>query len=95
MPKGTHDELSVGVRELRANLSKYLSAVAGGSTVVVTDHGKPVARLTAADDLTPGFRRMIEEGRIKLPTKPATDPSTWDLVAPRGSVAELVQEQRR
>ncbi len=93
--KGTHKELTVGVRDFRANLSKFLSAVADGATVVVTDHGKPVARLSAVDELTPGFRRMIEEGRIHLATKQATDPATWERVTPRGSVSDLVRDQRR
>jgi prevent-host-death family protein len=93
--KRTQDDLTVGVRELRANLSRYLAEVAKGSAVVVTDHGTPIARLTAVDEITPGFRRMVEEGRIRLATKPATDPSTWERITPRGSVSDLVREQRR
>ena len=36
---------SVGVRELRQNLSRYLDAVKAGEDLVVTEHGRPVARL--------------------------------------------------
>lgn len=95
MAKRTHEDLTVGARDLRANLRKYLDAVAGGASVVVTDHGTPVARLTAVDELTPGFRRMVAEGRITLAAKPATDPATWERVTPRGSVSNLVRDQRR
>jgi prevent-host-death family protein len=35
----------VGVRELKARLSEYLREVKSGRTVVVTEHGRPVARL--------------------------------------------------
>jgi prevent-host-death family protein len=38
----------VGVRELRQNLSKYLDRVKGGEALIVTEHGRPVARLVAA-----------------------------------------------
>jgi prevent-host-death family protein len=36
---------NVGVRELRQNLSRYLDRVKGGETLVVTEHGREVARL--------------------------------------------------
>jgi prevent-host-death family protein len=36
---------SVGVRELKNRLGHYLRAVRRGETIVVTAHGKPVARL--------------------------------------------------
>ena len=36
---------TVGVRELRQNLSVYLRRVAAGETLRVTEHGRPVAQL--------------------------------------------------
>jgi len=36
---------SVGVRELRQNLSRYLDRVKAGEGLVVTEHGREVARL--------------------------------------------------
>ena len=36
---------NVGVRELRQNLSRYLDRVKEGETLVVTEHGREVARL--------------------------------------------------
>jgi prevent-host-death family protein len=35
----------VGVRELRQNLSRYLDRIKAGETLVVTEHGREVARL--------------------------------------------------
>jgi len=95
MAKGTQIELSVGVRDLRANLSRYLSEVAAGGSIVITDRGMPVARLVGVDDLPPGYRRMVAEGRILPATKPATDPATWNRPTSRGSVSDIVIEQRR
>lgn len=34
-----------GIRELKAHLSAYLREVKAGETVVVTDRGRPVARI--------------------------------------------------
>jgi prevent-host-death family protein len=38
-------EMSVGIRELKARLSEYLREVKSGQTVVITEHGREVARL--------------------------------------------------
>lgn len=35
----------VGVRELKANLSAFLRRVKAGSTIVITDRGRPVGRI--------------------------------------------------
>lgn len=39
-------EISVGVRELKAQLSVYLQKVKAGETIIITEHGKPIGRLT-------------------------------------------------
>jgi len=38
----------VGVRELRQNLSRYLDRVKAGEDLLVTEHGREVARLVPA-----------------------------------------------
>ena len=35
----------VGIRELRARLSKYLQRVKAGETIVITERGKPIGRI--------------------------------------------------
>ena len=42
-------ELRVGVRNLKARLSEYLRQVSQGQTVIITDHGRPVGRLSPVD----------------------------------------------
>lgn len=42
-------ELRVGVRDLKARLSEYLRQVSQGQTVIITDHGHPVGRLSPVD----------------------------------------------
>ena len=41
--------MQVGIRELKAKLSEYVSAASSGEAVVVTDRGRPVARLVPYD----------------------------------------------
>ena len=43
MPKAT--EYRIGIRDLKSRLSECVREVKAGYTVVVTEHGRPVARL--------------------------------------------------
>ena len=38
---------TIGIRELRQNASRVLADVAAGEEFIITDRGRPVARLTA------------------------------------------------
>jgi prevent-host-death family protein len=42
-------ELRVGIRDLKARLSEYLRQVNQGQTVIITDHGRPIGRLSPVD----------------------------------------------
>jgi prevent-host-death family protein len=60
--------MSVGIRELKSNLSEYVARAAGGEEIVVTDRNRPVARLVpyvGASDVDRG----IEEGWIEAPRR--------------------------
>jgi prevent-host-death family protein len=70
----------VGVRELRQNLSVYLRRIETGETLEVTDHGRPVARLTPLPPQRLGMLdRLVAEGRAI----PATSGDLADLGPPR------------
>jgi len=38
-------ELTIGVRDLKANLSEYLAKAKKGQTIVITSHGEVIAQL--------------------------------------------------
>ena len=55
--------MEVSIREMKNRLSKYLKLVRTGKDVVITDRGKPVARLTlveptAKDEEAEAIRRI-------------------------------------
>ena len=55
--------MEVSIRKMKNHLSKYLKLVRTGKDVVITDRGKPVARLTlveptAKDDEAEAIRRI-------------------------------------
>ena len=75
-------DVSVGVRELRQNLSVYLERVATGTVFRVTDRGRDVAllvplpahattadRLIASGRAEPAGRDLLSLGRPTLRTK--------------------------
>ncbi len=61
------------MRELKAKLSDYLGRAAAGETVVVTDRGRPVARLVPFDDIS-AVDRGIEAGWIEAPRSVGLQP---------------------
>jgi prevent-host-death family protein len=55
--------LPTGVRELRQNASHYLSRVAAGELIEITDRGRPVARLVPITD--DPWQDLINAGDLK------------------------------
>jgi prevent-host-death family protein len=56
---------------LKAQLSQYLAAVKAGEEVIVTERGRPIARIAPieeGDDPDGRIAVLIREGRLKPPT---------------------------
>jgi prevent-host-death family protein len=58
---------TVGVGELRQNLSKFLRRVERGERLVVTDRNRPVAELAPLRDGQSALDRLVAEGRVEPP----------------------------
>ena len=58
---------TVGIAELRQNLSEYLRRVARGERLVVTDRNRPVAELGPPPSTGDALDRLIAEGRVSRP----------------------------
>lgn len=67
-------ERTVGVAELRQNLSLYLRRVEGGERLLVTDRNRPVAELGPPPSTGQGLDRLIAEGRVTRPTRRGLPP---------------------
>ena len=68
---------TVGSRELKNRLGRYLGMVGKGETIIVTDRGKPVARLSPPEpEINKGYNlddfllRMEAEGHLRRATRP-------------------------
>jgi len=87
---------TVGIRELKRHLSKYLRSVKAGKKVVITDRKKEIAVIVP-------FRRV--EGQVKILQLVRESVADWSGEKPRGmaarikskgkSVSEAVVEDRR
>lgn len=84
----------VGIRDLKNGLSKYLERVRAGEEVIVTDRGRPVARLSAIDESTDRLADLVAAGVVRAPTRKARHRPSRRIEA-KGSVSDLVPEQRR
>jgi prevent-host-death family protein len=85
-------EYEVGVRELHDRLSEHLDQVERGAEIVVTRRGRPIARLSAVDGEDP-LEELVRRGLVTPPSRPRS--ARRARVKARGSVSDLVSEQRR
>jgi prevent-host-death family protein len=93
------DRISVGVAELRQNLSVFLRRVEKGERLVVTDRNRPVAVL-APLNTSSRLDQLIAEGRVSAPrrTGPLPPPLENTSGDPHGlsrALAELRDEEER
>ena len=85
--------IKVGIRVLRDNLRLYISRVRDGEEVVVTDHGKAVARIVHLK--RPGLlERLIADGVVTPPLDPERTPIRA-RITPTAPVSRLIIEDRR
>ena len=91
--------ITTGVRDLKNNLSKYLNSVKNGAGILVTEHGRPIARIlpepqkkkSIEEQLAP----LVADGVVHLPStklRPAARPT----IESKGKMSsEIVIEDRR
>ena len=94
MSKAPHSSSrEVGIRELRDNLSRFLDEVRAGHELIVTERGRPVARIVA----TSGNSRLDElvAAGVVTPPERDLDLSSFGRVSTKGDVMEFVFDQRR
>ena len=92
---------SIGVRELRRDASRWLARVRAGESFLVTDRGRPIARLAPIGP-EQGYAALLADGRLTPGSgRPLGDVvAGLDEVAPAsgsnlsGALAELRDEER-
>lgn len=94
-PPGPVDRTqTVGVRELKSSLSAFLRRVGDGESLIVTDRGRPVARLSPPD-IPEGILRMMREGKLVWSgRKPNFDELPPVKLGPGPSLSDVLIEMR-
>jgi prevent-host-death family protein len=90
----------VGSREFKNRLGQYLAAVRKGQSLLITDRGRPVAKLTPpdpeeapADALRTRLLELEAQGLIRLPKRPMR---SFKAIPSRGkSASEMIIEDRQ
>ena len=59
--------IAVGVRELKARLSRYVEIARGGEEIVVTVRGREVAILVPVTKERLALKRLSEGGVVRMP----------------------------
>jgi prevent-host-death family protein len=86
--------MRVGVRELRQNLSRYLDRVKDGEDLVVTEHGREVARLVPV--ATDAYVELAARFGATVPVEPleAIAARLSPPGAPAGTTDAFLDESR-
>lgn len=85
---------TVGVRELRQNLSIYLDRVKQGEALTVTEHGAAVAILRPLPAASTTLERLVAEGRARTPARGLSSlPKPLDLKLDR-PLSAILDEDR-
>ena len=88
---------TVGVRELRQNLSIYLDRVKKGEALTVTEHGAAVAILRPLPNAPNALARLIAEGRATAPSRSIRDlprPLKVSLHTPLSALLDALRDER-
>ena len=91
---------TASISRLKATLSAYIASVKGGEEVVVTDRGKPVARIVpVGSEVGEGdrVRDLVARGVIRPGrAKPACALGELPIcAAPEGAVRRVIDAERR
>jgi prevent-host-death family protein len=89
--------VDIGIKELKAHLSAHLARVKAGDTVVITDRGKPVAKLVpaAAQDVPAAVARLLASGEANWSGEPLPPFEPIALTAGAKTIAQMIAEDRR
>jgi prevent-host-death family protein len=91
--------IQAGIKEVKNNLSRLLAKVKAGDEVLITDRGKPVARIVKEQSTKSSVRaalaRSIENGLVFMPRRSINRDDLIFHKVEGKTVSEMVVEDRR
>ena len=92
----------VGLRELKNRMGAYFRQVRRGATILVTDRGKPIARISPSPleaangkTLEDVLQELAAAGHIRLAERRGPLPDFTPIAAPGKAASRILLEDRR
>lgn len=91
--------INAGIKEVKNNLSRFLARVKEGEEVVITERGKPIARIVKEGQgrgaVYTALIDLVEKGVVSLPGRDIRKDGPDRIAASGSPVSEMVIEDRR
>lgn len=91
--------ISAGIKEVKNNLSQLLGRVKAGEEILITERGRPIARIVKENKGEKSIRAalgpLIQKGLIALPNRGILKARNAPLKVQGKPVSEMVVEDRR
>ena len=91
--------ISAGIKDVKNNLSRLLAQVKAGEEVLITERGRPVARIVKENHGDKSIRAalgpLVQKGLITLPSRSILKDHISAVGVPGKPVSEMVIEGRR
>ena len=91
--------ISAGIKEVKNNLSRLLAKVKAGEEILITERGRPVARIMKENKEDKSIRAalgpLIQKGLVALPSRSMLKDRHARLKVSGKLISEMVVEDRR
>lgn len=91
--------IRAGIKHVKNNLSRLLAQVKAGEEILITDRGRPVARIVKENQEEKSIRAamelLVQRGLITLPSRNILKDHLSATKAPGRPASEMVIEDRR
>jgi prevent-host-death family protein len=88
-------QITVGIRELKARLSNYVQQVKAGTTLVITERGKPVGRIVPIKpSVTAQIQDLLQTGLVAWSGRRLEPKTPMVRIRGKQTVADLLLENR-
>jgi prevent-host-death family protein len=91
--------VTVGIRELKNNLSRFLSRVKSGEALIVTERGRAIARILREEDFAGSDRKQIytlaQQGLVTLRKSELRSKKTLPTQQGGPQLSDMIISERR
>jgi antitoxin (DNA-binding transcriptional repressor) of toxin-antitoxin stability system len=91
--------ISAGIKDVKNNLSRFLAQVKAGEEILITERGRPIARIVRENGgdrvLRAALAPLVRKGLISLPIRSILKEGLARVKVPGKPVSEMVTEDRR